>query len=244
LLDIAVEKFGLDGSGRLLDLGCGTGHLAIPLSRYFQEVIGMDPEPEMLTEAARLSNGMGISNIRWLTGGSFDLARMKNELGAFRLVSIGSAFHWMDRDATLDLLADMVEPSGGIAVIGTSSVATIWGGEERWQKVVKAVIQKWLGTERRAGADATYSHPSERHETVIARSAFGSTHQVEIKRNRLMTVDDILGGLYSTSFASKAVLGDNQPAFEEELRNALLGVTPSGRFLIEEEHEGIFAWLR
>ena len=244
LLDMVVEKFGLDGTDRLLDLGCGTGHLAIPLSRHFQEVIGMDPEPEMLAEGTRQSGEKGIDNIRWLTGSSFDLATLKDELGAFRLVSIGSAFHWMDRDATLEALASMIEPSGGIAVIGTSSVATVWEGVASWQWATKGVIQKWLGTERRAGASATYSYTTERHEAAIERSAFGRTQRVEIKKERLATVDDILGGLYSTSFASKAVLGDNQPAFEEELRAALLSVTPSGRFLIEEAHEGIFAWLR
>lgn len=161
LLDRVVEEFRLDGTGRLLDLGCGTGHLAIPLSRHFHEVIGLDPEPEMLAEGARQSEEMGILNIRWMEGGSFDLARLNGVIGKFRLVSMGTSFHWMDRDATLDILAGMVEPSGGIAVIGTSSVATIWEGDESWQRTTKAVIQKWLGKERRAGSDATYSHAPE-----------------------------------------------------------------------------------
>jgi len=46
-----TERFHLDETGRLLDLGCGTGQLAIPLVKRFEQVIGMDPEPEMLAEA-------------------------------------------------------------------------------------------------------------------------------------------------------------------------------------------------
>jgi SAM-dependent methyltransferase len=48
-----VARFHLDGTGRLLDLGCGTGQLTIPLAEHVAAAIGMDPEPEMLAEAAR-----------------------------------------------------------------------------------------------------------------------------------------------------------------------------------------------
>ena len=244
LLNRVAEEFRLDGVGRLLDLGCGTGHLSIPLSRHFREVIGLDPEPEMLTEAARQSEELGIQNIRWIEGGSFDCEYFKEDLGKFELVTMGTSFHWMDRDATLDILADMVEPLGGIAVIGTSSVATIWQGTESWQTVTKAVIQKWLGKEGRAGTVTNYSHSDERHETIIARSRFTHMQIVKFQTERNLSIDDILGGLYSTTFASKPVLGDNQPAFEEELRTSLLKINPLGRFLIKEDHDGIFAWLR
>jgi ubiquinone/menaquinone biosynthesis C-methylase UbiE len=33
-----------------VDLGCGTGELLIPLSQYFDESIGVDPEIEMLNQ--------------------------------------------------------------------------------------------------------------------------------------------------------------------------------------------------
>jgi ubiquinone/menaquinone biosynthesis C-methylase UbiE len=141
LLDKVVEEFDLDGTGRLLDLGCGTGHLTIPLSRHFEAVVGLDPEPEMLSEGARQAHDADIQNIRWMKGGSFDLPCLKHELGKFRLVTMGTSFHWMDRDATLRDLACIVEPSGGIAVIGTSSVATIWQGTAAWQIATKSVIQ-------------------------------------------------------------------------------------------------------
>ncbi|WP_353615266.1 MULTISPECIES: class I SAM-dependent methyltransferase [unclassified Mycobacterium] len=44
---------GLDGAGRLLDLGCGTGQLALPLAGHVTEAVGVDPEADMLTEATR-----------------------------------------------------------------------------------------------------------------------------------------------------------------------------------------------
>lgn len=46
-----AELFNINGQGRLLDLGCGAGLIAIPLQNQFEEVVGIDPDPEMLREA-------------------------------------------------------------------------------------------------------------------------------------------------------------------------------------------------
>ena len=43
--DDLVERFRLDGTGRLLDLGCGTGQLVITLAAHVAEAVGMDPGP-------------------------------------------------------------------------------------------------------------------------------------------------------------------------------------------------------
>jgi len=92
LFELLRQKFGLDGTGRLLDLGCGTGQLAMPLAREFEEVVAMDPEPEMLSEAVALGRGRGIANIVWREAGSADLEDLWPALGAFRLVTMGNSF--------------------------------------------------------------------------------------------------------------------------------------------------------
>lgn len=52
LFDDLVDRFGLDGTGRLLDLGCGTAQLLLPLAEHVAEAVGIDPEPEMLARSA------------------------------------------------------------------------------------------------------------------------------------------------------------------------------------------------
>ncbi|MFI7635941.1 class I SAM-dependent methyltransferase [Nonomuraea sp. NPDC049400] len=63
--DDLVRRFGLDGSGRLLDLGCGTGQLTIPLAGHVAEAVGVDPEPDMLAEAAQQALAAGVGNVTW-----------------------------------------------------------------------------------------------------------------------------------------------------------------------------------
>jgi ubiquinone/menaquinone biosynthesis C-methylase UbiE len=224
--DLLVEVFHLDGSGRLLDLGCGTGQIAVPLARLFAEVVAMDPEPEMLAEAQRVIGEAGAGNVTLVEGGSSDLEAFVDQIGSFRLVTMGSSFHWMDREATLDVLSRMVEPGGGIVV---ASAGSLWTANAPWCQAVKATVQRWLGEGRRAGS-STYADPLERHEAVIERSRFGPCRTHILRHRQDWTVDQVADYLYSTSFSSPHVLGERRDAFEKDLRETLLRLDPGGRF--------------
>src|SRR5437773_12232235 len=65
LASTLAAELGLDGSGGLLDVGCGPGVLAIELADRFSHVIGLDPDAEMLAEGSRRAAEAGIANIRW-----------------------------------------------------------------------------------------------------------------------------------------------------------------------------------
>lgn len=224
--DLLVRDFHLDGSGRLLDLGCGTGQIAVPLAHHFAEVVAMDPEPEMLAEAQRVISEAGADNVTLVEGGSADLLNLMYRIGRFRLVTMGSSFHWMDRETTLEVLSKMVEPGGGIVV---ASAGSLWTTGAPWCQAVKNTVQRWLGEERRAGS-STYTHPLERHEAIIDRSRFGPCRTHILPYRQEWTVDQVIGNLYSTSFCSPHVLGEHRDAFQKDLRGTLLRLDPAGRF--------------
>jgi trans-aconitate methyltransferase len=46
-----AETFGLNAQDMVVDLGCGTGQLTLPIAHRVRAVIGMDPEPDMLRRA-------------------------------------------------------------------------------------------------------------------------------------------------------------------------------------------------
>jgi len=223
LRSLLVDTFGLDGRGRLLDLGCGTGQLALPLADCFEEVVGVDPDAEMLAEAGLLGEEAGVRNVRWVRGGSEDLSP---SLGPLRLVTIARAFHWMNRERVLDELYGMLTAGGGVAIIGEPS---FWNPTESWQERVVEVIKRWLGDERRAGKK-TFETPKARHEEVVARSRFERREQHELSYERAWTVESIKGYLYSSSFASRQLLGDRVGGFEQDLERTLLGLDPRGEF--------------
>lgn len=238
LFDLLRERFSLDGSGRLLDLGCGTGQLANPLAPFFDEVVAMDPEREMLTVGRAAASAGGATNVAWLEGGSSDLERLRGKLGVFRLVVMGNSFHWMDRRETLRTLHEMLLPGAGIAIIGSGGTDSRWTPPET-PDVIDATIKKYLGSIRRAGS-GTYDVSTERHEESLARSPFATFETHVIPDSHTWTVEGLVGWIRSTSYASAYVLGEWHAAFEADLRAAL---TPLSRFGPFQQDSNVYALL-
>ena len=66
LADAMAEAPDLDGHGRLLDLGCGPGVVAFRLAHLYEEVVGLDPDPDMIKEASRQAEERGVANAKWI----------------------------------------------------------------------------------------------------------------------------------------------------------------------------------
>lgn len=211
------------GLGRLVDLGCGTGELARPLAGVFEEVVAVDSQPDMIEVGTNRAVEEGIDNIVWVVGKaeSVDLGA-----GSTDLITVGSAFHWMDRPLVLDKARRSLGAEGVFAVVGGNSP---WTGKEPWQQAIVFVLESVLGPNRRAG-DGVFRHPKEPHEIVLARHGFSDVVQHEFWTPHEWTLDGILGYLRSTSFASRAVLDDKADEFERALTTELLAVNPSGTF--------------
>ena len=225
MYDLLARECRLDGEARLLDLGCGTGTLCIPLSAGVADVLAIDPDAEMLAEARRIASERRARNIAFEPGYAeeFDPAR-----GAFRAVTIGSALHWMDRERVLDVVYQTLEPGGALAVCGAGGKDECFVGPDP-RPVYGEVIARFLGPERRAGA-STFTHAPEPHQDVIGRSRFGGSETVHVPDDTQQTIDDIVGLLFSTSFANRRLLGDDADAFAQEVRRALAQLEPGGIF--------------
>jgi SAM-dependent methyltransferase len=233
LVPTLTHRLGLDGTGRMLDAGSGPGILSFAFADVFAEVVGLDPDPGMLAEAARLAAEGGKGNMRWQRGRAEDIPEL--DLGTFQLVTFGQSFHWTDRPATAEAVYAITDPGGALAIISHTSTdrpAPPGPGLPRIPLAdVEEALARFLGPKRRAGKGLRNIAP-EPHQDVLAASSFGPPERLVLpgREDLVRTPDDILANLYSTSFAAPHLFKDRREEFENELRTMLAKHSAQGLF--------------
>ena len=209
-----IRAFGLDGTGRLLDLGCGPGILAVPLSEHVSEVLAMDPDADMLAEGRLYAAERGRTNITWMQAGSEDLSPA---LGRFRCAVMGQSFHWMDRDAVLRAYEDLLEDGGGFALINPGVNRPI----ESWEPLIEPIIARYLSP-----LNPPQRSPERTQAPSLARSRFIIEPDVEFTLTLARDAESVIGYYRSTSGAGRRRLGDRADAFDDEIRETLARAYP------------------
>ena len=91
-----VNQAGLRPSHRVLEVGCGTGNLAILIKRLYPgaEVVGLDPDPKALARARRKAEREAVS-VQFDSGFSDELPYPN---GSFDRVFSSFMFHHLFRE--------------------------------------------------------------------------------------------------------------------------------------------------
>ena len=215
----------------LLDLGTGTGQVIEALHRQFPDIIAVDPDAEMLETAE--------THLRQLISRRTTLRCFQCRAEDFvppagwsaSLVTLCRAFHWTDQPLLLQRLSQYVASTGVVAVFGDRS---FWEANSEWKKAIRAVIQSFLGEQRRAGS-GVFSHHDRPYSEILKESPFNRVEEFTIPVRRTWNVESVLGYLYSTTFASRSLFGEHIEEFETAVRAALRPFSNSGE--LEEENE-------
>ncbi|MEQ1950274.1 class I SAM-dependent methyltransferase [Mesorhizobium sp. CN2-181] len=195
LIALVAELCRLGPADRLLDLGCGPGPLATMFRPYVGSILAVDPEPEMLAQAALNAARTGVQ-VEFRAGSSSDLGP---SFGRFKAVVIGRAFHWMDRVDTLKRLDRMIEPDGAVVLLSDSHPKL---PENAWLKDYSDIGKRYAG-ERPLWRSPDFVP----HEAILLSSPFPALERVSVIERRATPAEDFVDRALSRSRTSPARLG-------------------------------------
>lgn len=235
LADSLASAVGLDGHGRLLDVGCGPGIIALRLAHLFDDVVGLDPDVGMLEQARRAAAEQRATNVSWILQRAEDLPP---GMGTFRVITLAQSFHWMDRPKVAGIARAMIEPKGAVVQIdpGRDGMAADRAPGPHPAVPFKAIDdlrKSYLGPDRRAGQGFRNTSPSG-EDVIFQAAGFLPELRVPVADSRVLdrTVDDMVAWVFSASSTAPHLFGSELEQFEADLRSVLGQASPSGHFSV------------
>jgi ubiquinone/menaquinone biosynthesis C-methylase UbiE len=250
LADVIARSLALDGQGRLLDVGCGPGTVALRLAPLFEAVVGLDPDPHMLAHASRAAARLGIRKASWVCQRAEALPA---GLGSFRTVSFAASFHWMDRPRVASTVATMLDPGGAVMQVDRPGYRPEELAAETRQgslpfppppdEALDQLRRDYLGTDRRAGQGIRNTSP-DGEDQVFRQAGFLPAESVTVPDQRAVvrTADDVVALVFSTSSTAPHLFGDRRGDYERNVRQILAHVSPSGRFSVRLPDNIVRIW--
>lgn len=238
-----------DGRGRLLDVGCGPGTVSLALAGFFAEVVGLDPDEDMVAEAARQAERHGVGNAHWVVARAEDLPA---GLGGFQAVVFAQSFHWTDRGRVAATVLRMLEPGGALVHISDLKNPPVDPTPlplplpaPPYARIGE-LVRRYLGPVRRAGRGMLVNGTPSGEDLVLAEAGFEGFERHVVPAGDVVerTVDDIVAWVFSRSDSAPHLFGGRLVEFERDLRREPHRASHEDRFAERPPPTEIKIWRR
>jgi SAM-dependent methyltransferase len=210
------RRVALAGDGPVLELGCGTGRISLPLVRAGVKVVGVDRSAPMLDRArhrlARLASSRTHRATHSLDLIRGDIRRLPFARGAFNTVIapygiLQSLLADRDLTATLDAVARVLEPGGAFGLDLVPDVPNWREYSNRVQLRGPAARGVHLTLIESVRQDRARRLTTFEQRYVARRNGRSTEHRFELTF-RTLTVQRMTARLERAGFVVDRVLGD------------------------------------
>jgi SAM-dependent methyltransferase len=244
--EAVATELDLDGTGRLLDVGCGPGSLTMLLAPHFAASVGVDADPDMIAEAQARAREAGLVDIDWRHLPAEDLPA---DLGEFRVASFAQSFHWMDQPLVARRVRDMLVPGGAWVHVGATTHRGVAAARPLphppppWEQIDE-LVARYLGPVRRAGQGQLPHGTRGGEELVMRQAGFSGPARIILDDGRVArrSIDEIVAAVFSLSSSAPHLFAGQLAAFEADLRTLLQKASPSGRFAEQAHAIEVVIW--
>jgi len=157
VVEAVIGKAGPDAVSEVLDLGCGSGQLSLPISKSVRSVLAVDISPRMIELLKSKVAESGCGNVHMQTAsiqelnfsdGSFDLIVSNYALHHLsddqKRWVVGQAFHWLRPNGRM-VFGDMMFGRGGSRedrdIIASKIYILLRKGPGGWWRIAKNSVR-------------------------------------------------------------------------------------------------------
>jgi len=162
-----LEWLAAQSGERILDVGCGTGHLSAEIATSGARVVGVDRSPEMVAEARQK-----FPEVKFEVCDARDLLFMQEFDGVFS----NAALHWIPQaDQVVEGIARALKPGGRFVAE--------FGGKGNVQNTVAALERGLTALNISANAANPWYYPSvAEYSTLLEKHGFEVRHVILFDR--------------------------------------------------------------
>jgi ubiquinone/menaquinone biosynthesis C-methylase UbiE len=119
----------------IVDLGCGTGLSSFIWENHAEQIIGIEPNPDMIGKARqKLQQNSGVQNISFVQGYS---NQMDVGSESVDVLTCSQSFHWMEPASTLQEVSRVLRDGGIFAAYDYDWPPTLdWRIEDLFSKLM------------------------------------------------------------------------------------------------------------
>lgn len=175
-----LELLNAQSGERILDLGCGTGHLTAKLAETGAQVVGVDRSPEMIRQAKEKYPSLQFEVM--------DAREIRLD-GNFDAVFSNATLHWVKEPERVIVGINNVLRPGGRFVAE-------FGGKGNTGELIKAIQRSWLKLGIAGSAPNPWYYPSiPEYTSLLEKHNFEVTHASLF--DRPTPLDDGIRGLHN-----------------------------------------------
>ena len=209
-IDAIVSLAGLSPGARILEIGCGTGQITLPLAARGYAITALEPGDALATLAARKCRPYPKVEIVQTSFESWAPPPQK-----FDLVLAAQAFHWIEPRWGCARAAMVLRPAGSIALVWYLDVSQ---STAFWQATLP-IYDAWFGAGAATGP--TLAAQVDRYEAALRESGAWD----EVRRTR-QTWEHVYAGadylkLLSTFSDHRALPEPKRTAFFQAISDTI-----------------------